>query len=495
MHISSALNVEKVTDYNTLLRLPTYHPNRVTGALATPISNSRLEVNYLDSTINHKGQQNLFYPSDVKSNESKLQTFISPSKLNRLENSCQKKNYIPNEFSNHVVQEHVNEDTRICRIYSDKPSTDLFEDMLETQNQDELPHKTFINLPLQHTIVQKSPLQDCRTGRGTELSKEEEQLLLSCDMFDAGGNSILDEAASDKLQNEGNQAAIVYAALNKVVTQGPDYFVQFQDSSSIMEDDCYKGDELCKKCPSQNNCGRIQPFMAVTVTDKGQGACVSLQNVNYNEDIRTGNIEMAIPEDKNQKRSNKDIKALADWLLHEAEFQSNSSTTLEKIYHKSHKTIQPKSHESSEELITKTSNYSHYKEALSPFGEQSSKAICVKEKEHKKTFVKRRNYMSLKGKLEVPGVFQKRRKAKVKLCSDQQITYSEVNLNGSETETSTMNTEDVTAGTFASSGRVKWKTTFQTPFKKVSSQAKQVLKLTHFFVLVHLLLMPHSSNL
>jgi hypothetical protein len=355
--------------------------------------------------------------------------------------------------------------------------------MLETQNQAyELTHETFINLPLRHAVVQKSPLQDCHTGGGTELSDEEKQLVLSCDMFYAGDDSILNEAASDKLQNKGNQAAIIDATLNKVVTQGPDYFMQFQDSSSFMEDVCYKGDDLCEKYPSQNNCSRNQPFMPVTVTDKYEGACVSVQNVNCNEDIGTGNIEMSIPEDENQNRSNTDIKSLADWLLHETEFQSNSSTTLEKFYHKSHKTIQLKSHASSEELTTKASNHLHYKEALIPFGEQSSKAICVKEKEHKNTFVKGRYYMSMKGKLEVPGVFQKRRKTKVKSCSNQQITYSEVNSNGSETETSTMNTEDVTAGTFTSSGRDKRKTTFQTPFKKVSSQAKQVLKLTHIFL-------------
>jgi hypothetical protein len=499
MDISSALNVEKVTDNNALLHLPTYHPNRITGALAMPISNSKLEINYLDSTIYHKGQQNLFYSSDIESKENKLQTFISPSKLNKPENLCQKKNYIKNAFSNHVDQEHVNEDTRICRIYSlkendrptknisdvfqiDKSTTDLFEDMFETQNQEYgLTHKTFVNLPLQHTTVQKSPLQDCHTGRGTELSNEEEQLLLSCDMFDSGGDSILDEAASDKLKNKGSQDAIIDAALSKVVTQDPNYYMPFKDSSSIMEDECYKGDELCEKYPSQNNCSRIQPFMAVTVTDKDQGSCVSVQNLNYNEDIGTGNIEMAIPEDENQKRSNKDIKAVADWFLHEAEFQSNSSTTLENIYHKSHKTIQLKSRASLEESTAKTSHHSHYKEALSPFGEQSSKAVCAKKKKHKNTFVNGRYYMSMKEKLEVPGVFQKRGNTKVKLCSNQQITYSEVNINGSETEVSAINTEDVTAGIFASGGRNKRKTTFQTPFKKISFQAKQVLKLTHFF--------------
>lgn len=500
MDMSSALNVGKVTDNNTLLHLPSHHPNRATGALAIPMSSSKLEINYLHSTINHRGQQNLFYPSDINSNENKLQTFISPSELNKLENSCQKKNYIQNAFSNHVDQEHTNEDTRICRIYSlkendrptknisdvfqtDKPTTDSFEDMLEKQNQAyELTHETFMNLPLQHTIVQKCPLQDCHTGRDTALRNEEEQLLLSCDTFDAGGHSILDGAASDKLENKGSQGAVVDAALNKVVTQDPNYFMPFQDGSSFMEDDCYKGDELCEKYHSQKNCTSTQPFVAVTVTDEDQGSCVSQENLNCKEDIRTGNIEMAIPEDENWKRSNKDIKAIADWLLHEAEFQSNSSTTSEKIYPKSHKTIQIKSHVSSEELTTKTSDHSHYKEAL------SGKAIGIKEKEHN-TFIKGRYYMSMKGKLEVPGVFQKRGKTKVKLCSNQQITYSEVNLKGSETEVSTMNTEDVTGGTFASSGRNKRKTTFQTPFKKMSSQAKQVLKLTLFFTLAHLLSM------
>jgi hypothetical protein len=43
-----------------------------------------------------------------------------------------------------------------------------------------------------------------------------------------------------------------------------------------------------------------------TVTDKDKGPSVSLLNVNCSEDIGTGN--MAIPEDENRKRSNKDIK-------------------------------------------------------------------------------------------------------------------------------------------------------------------------------------------
>jgi hypothetical protein len=495
--ISSALNVEKLTDINTLLHLPSY-PNRVLGALAVPMSNSRLEIHYLDSTINHKDQQNLFYPADVKSNEKQLKTFISPSKLNKRENSCQKKNHIRNEFYNCVDQEHMNKDTRICGIYSleenDRPPknilnvsqidgsmTDSFEDMLKTQNQAyELTHEISVCLPLQHTVVQKSPLQDCRTGRGTELSNEEERPVLSCDMFDASGNSILDEAACDKLQNSGNQAATIDAALNKAVTRGANYFMQFQDSSSIMEDDFYKGDELCEKYPSQNNCSRIQPFMAVTVTDEGQGGCASPQDVNCNEDIGSGNTEMAISEDENQKRSNKDTKTSANGLLHGAEFQSNSATTLEKIFHKSHKTIQLKKHASSKELTTKTSNHSHYKEVLLPVGEESSTATCVKQKKHKNKVVKGRYYMSMKGKLEVPGVFQKRGKTKRKLCSNQQTTSSAENLNGSETETSTMNIEDVTAGTFASSGRNKRKTTFQTPFKKIPSHTKQVPKLKHF---------------
>jgi hypothetical protein len=152
---------------------------------------------------------------------------------------------------------------------------------------------------------------------------------------------------------------------------------------------------------------------------------------------------------------------------------------------------------SSEELTRKTSNHSHYKEALSPFGEHSSKAICFKEKKHKNTFVKGRYYMSMKGKLEAPGVFQKRGKTKGKLSSNQQITYPEVNLNGSETETSTMSTEDVTAGTFSSSGRGKRKTVFQTPFKKVFSQAKQVFNAFSFYIstfIVDALTVPSHDN-
>jgi hypothetical protein len=500
--ISSALNVEELTDNNTLMHLQSYHPNRAIGTRAIPISNSRVEINDSDFTINHRGQQNFFYPADIKFNENQLQTFILSSKCNRQENSWQMKNHMQNELSDCVDQKDVAEDTRICRIYcpeeNDRPAkkipdvfqigestTDSFENMLTTQNQTYgVIRETSLSAPLQHTVVQKSPLQDCRTGRGTELSNEG-QLILSYDVFDASDNSVLDEAASDKLQRRDNQTAIIDAAPSKVVTQGPKYFMEFPDSNSIMEDNCYRGDELREKFPSQNNFTTIEPFMAVTIPDKGQGACVSLQDVNCSEDVGTGNIDVTIPENESQERSRKDVRASTHSLLYKAESKSNSSTTLEKTLHNSHKTVQRNTYASSKEL--KTSYQSHYKKILSPNGKHSNKATCFEKNEHKNMFVKGR-HVSIKGKLEVPGAFQKRRKTKNKPCSDQQIAYSEVNLNGSETEISTKNIEDVTSGTFIASGRNKRKV-FQTPFKKMSSQANQVHKLTYFFILVHLLLM------
>jgi hypothetical protein len=493
--VCSALNVPKRTDNNTL---QSYHPNRVNGSRVIPLSNSEFDISYLKSTINHRGEQNLFYPADVKSNENQLMTFISPSKCKKLKTSCHMKNYIRNELPDCVDQEHEDKDTRMCRIYSpkenDRPAkrisdvfkieestTNLFENMLETQTQAcGVIRESSLSSPLRHAVLQKSPLQDCCIGRGTELSNEE-QLVLSYDAFDMSDNSILDKSASDKLQKRGNQTSIIDATLNKVVTQDPNYFMQCQNSNSIMENDCYKGDELFEKYPSQNNFSTIQPFMTVTVTDKGQGSCVLLQDINYNEDIGTGNIEVASPENESHNRNKKDMKALAASLLHEAEFHHNSSTTSETNLHRSHKTIQQNTCTSSKELITRTSNQSHGEKILSPIREHSSKANFSKEKECKNLFAEGRYYMSMKGKLEVPGTFQKIRETKNKPYSNHQITYSAVNLNGSATEMSTKNIEDVAAGTLASSSKGKRKT-FQTPFKKMPSQAIQVLKLTLFFL-------------
>jgi hypothetical protein len=202
-------------------------------------------------------------------------------------------------------------------------------------------------------------------------------------------------------------------------------------------------------------------------------------NKNY---VETKNLEMIVPENGNHKISNKDTEISANCLVHVADFQSNSIENLQKIhfYHGSHKTIELKTHESSNELDTETLDQSQYKEeVVSLVGQQSSKASTV-EQEHKNEFLRGTHYMPMKRKMEIPGVFQKMRKMKGTLHPDQQTAYYEVPINSSKTEaSSTMTMKNVIANMCAVDGRNERKTTFQAPFKKIPSEGKQVHKETY----------------
>lgn len=497
MDTGSTSDLEKLTDNNTFLHLPSHQLNRLSEPIAVSIPNSRFPE-----------QQNFFSPvSDIKSNENQLQKFILPLKL-KPESSYQKKNYMQSEFSCYVNEEHMNKNTQTGKINVQKmndkhmkyisnvpqidgPKINSFEDLLKTQNTYVPTHETSTSLPLQSTVVHK-PLGDCHTGMGTEISTDEEPPVLSCDMFDTFGNNILDGAAFDKLQNSDHEAGATDTAFGKVVTQNANYFVGFGNTSSIMEGYFHKADsELCEKCSNQNNCSRRQPFVTVTDRDKHLKECVSSQDVSHNKEVGTENLEMAIHEDESHKMIKEDTEMSVNWLVHETQFQSSKVTTLQKkqVSVKSHEaseiqglrlesSIQLKTRASSKVLATKTPNQSHYKEEVLPtVGEQSHKTSCVKEKKHEDKFLKGRSYTPIRRKLKVQGMFQKRRKTQSTLCSNQQTTSSAVTISSSKTETSSaVGIKDGTVDTLASCSRNNRKTTFQIPFKKIPAQAKQVHK-------------------
>lgn len=479
---SLASDMEQLTDNNRLLHQPGYQLDKLRETVTAPIPNSRLQMNNSDSTINCKDHENIVCPMfDTKSNENHSQKFMLPFKFNTGENSYQKNSCIQNEVSYHLSEDHTNKDMGICRINLQKendkqmnyilnvsetsgPKMDSFEDLLKTQNQlSDHTHKTSADLVLQHAVVQKPP-EGCHSGKGPEINTNDEALVLSCDMFSISNESVLD----DKLQNFANQAETTKAALKNIVTQS---------ASKFMESDFNKVEsELCEKCPSS----RIQPLVTVTFKNKFLRECVCPQDGGHMKNVETENLEMAVPEDENRKIGNQNTEISANFLLHVADFQSSAITALQKIQfsHKSHKTINLKTHGSSKELVTETLDQSQYKEeVLPPVGQQSSKACPMKEQDHRNKFLRGRHDVPMKRKLEVPEMFQKTGKTKGTLCYNQQTACSEVPISCSKTQASSpLSMKDVTADTCASDSRNKRKTTFQVPFKKILTEGKQVHK-------------------
>jgi hypothetical protein len=473
--ISLASDMEELTDKNRILHQPGYQLNKLSDTVTAPIPNSRLQKNNSDSTVNCKDQENIVcLKFDIKSNENQSQKLMLPFKLNTKENSYQKNNCIQNEVSYHLNEDHTHQDMEICRINLQKENNkqmnyilnvsetsglkmNSFEDLLKTQNQLlDLTHKTSAGLALQCAVVQK-PLEGCDNGKGTEMNTNDGPLVLSCDMFSASNDGVLD----DKLQNFASQSETTEAILNNVVTQS---------ASKFMGSDFNKFEnELREKCSSS----RIQPLVTATFINKCLKECVSSQDVGHMKNVETENLEMAVPEDGNHKISNQDTEISANFLLNVADFQSSAIATLQKIQfsHKSHKTIQLKTRGSSKELVTETLDQSQYKEeVLPPVGQQSSKACPMKEQEHKDKFLRGKHYMPMKRKLEVPGMFQKKGKTKGTLCSNLPISSSKTEAS------SPMSMKDVTADTCASDSWNKRKTTFQVPFKKILTEGKQVHK-------------------
>lgn len=481
IHLAS--DMEQLTDNNTILHEPGYQLNKLNETVTAPIPKSRCHMNNADSTIICKDEEHAVCPMfDIKSNENQSQKFMLPFKCNAEENSYQKNNYIQNEESHHPYEDHMNKVTEICRINLQKENREQmnyivnvsetsglkmisYEDLLKTQNQlHNLTQKTSAGLTLQCAVAQR-PLEGCHDGKGTEMNTDEEPLVLSCDMFSTSNESVF----GDKLQNIATQSETVEAGLNEVFTQSPRKFRE--DDFNSFES------ELCEKFPSS----RTRPLMTVTYINEHLRECVSSQDVGHNNNVETENLEMAVPEDGNRKISNQDIEISPNCLLHVADFQSNTTGTLQKIqhFHGSHKTIELKTHESSKEL--ETLDQSQYKEEiLPPVGQQSSKASTVEKQEFKSELLRGTHYLPMKRKLEVPGVFQKTGKMKGTLCSGQQTAYSEVPISSSKTESSsTMNVKDVIANTCDLDGRNARKTKFKAPFKKIPSEGKQVHKETY----------------
>jgi hypothetical protein len=491
MDTNSASGAEKLTDNNTFVPLLGYQCIRLSETLAVPIPNSRLEINNSNYTINHKDQQNLFYPmSDIKYNENQLQKPILCPKFNKPGSSCPKKNDIQNDFSCHVNQENMNKGTEICTVNPQKVNEKHMKYISNVSRIDE----NFTSLPIQHTFVQEPPLEDCLTGTGTEMNTDEDSPQFSCGVFDTSGSGLLDDTAFDKLQNSGHQAHDTDSVGNEGVAQSANCSMIFRNISSIMEDDFHKDDsELCQRHPNESSCSGIQAFVTVTHRDKHLKECVTPQLISHIKDVGTGNQGMSLPEDESQKISDKATEISENCILHETEFQSNAVKTLQKkqISHRSHKvseieelrlgsSIQLKSDTSSKASDTKCSNVSLSKEEFLPIvGEQLIEASDVKEK-HENKFLQGRNYTPVKRKLEIAGMFQKRFKTK-NTCSKQQTSCSEVCIGSSKTGAlSTIDIKNVTSDIPASIGRNKRKTKFQAPFKKTPSQANQVhIQVTH----------------
>jgi hypothetical protein len=58
-----------------------------------------------------------------------------------------------------------------------------------------LTHKASASLTLQCVVTQR-PLEDCHSGKGTEMSTNQEPLVLSCDVFFTSNDSVF----ADKLR-------------------------------------------------------------------------------------------------------------------------------------------------------------------------------------------------------------------------------------------------------------------------------------------------------